>query len=96
MADGNTARSRPRQAAPAAPGYPDGRITYANLGAGLLLGAHREEMLGRHLWECLGWLSDPAYEDRYRAAMISRQSTAYLACFGRYRAAGAGCPAKRR
>ncbi|WP_277439013.1 SpoIIE family protein phosphatase [Streptomyces sp. SPB162] len=59
---------------------PDGRITYANLGAELLLGAHREEMLGRHLWDCLGWLSDPAYEDRHRAAMISRQSTAYLAC----------------
>ncbi|MCZ4123524.1 SpoIIE family protein phosphatase [Streptomyces sp. H39-S7] len=59
---------------------PDGRITYANLGAELLLGAHREEMLGRHLWDCLGWLSDPAYEDRHRSAMISRQSTAYLAC----------------
>ncbi|MEU3461416.1 SpoIIE family protein phosphatase [Streptomyces sp. NPDC006733] len=59
---------------------PDGRITYANLGAELLLGAHREEMLGRHLWDCLGWLSDPAYEDRHRAAMISRQSTTYLAC----------------
>ncbi|QNA74146.1 SpoIIE family protein phosphatase [Streptomyces sp. So13.3] len=59
---------------------PDGRITYANLGAELLLGAHREEMLGRQLWDCLSWLSDPAYEDSHRAAMISRQSTAYLAC----------------
>lgn len=59
---------------------PDGRITYANLGAELLMGAHREEMLGRHLWDCFGWLSDPAYEDRHRAAMISRQSTTYLAC----------------
>lgn len=59
---------------------PDGRITYANLGAELLLGAQREEMLGRQLWDSLRWLSDPAYEDRHRAAMISRQPTTFLAC----------------
>ncbi|WP_370084144.1 SpoIIE family protein phosphatase [Streptacidiphilus sp. MAP12-16] len=59
---------------------PDGRVTYANLSTELLLGSHREELLGRHLWESLEWLSDPGYEDRYRAAMISRQPTAFLAC----------------
>ena len=59
---------------------PDGRITYANLAAELLLGAHREEMLERPLWDALGWLADPAYEDRHRAAMVSRQPTAFLAC----------------
>ncbi|MEZ0093509.1 SpoIIE family protein phosphatase [Streptacidiphilus sp. EB129] len=59
---------------------PDGRVTYANLGTELLLGAHREELLGRQLWDAVPWLSDPAYEDRHRAAMLSRQPTAFLAC----------------
>ncbi|MEV6012541.1 SpoIIE family protein phosphatase [Streptomyces sp. NPDC051976] len=58
----------------------EGLVTYANLGAELLLGAHREEMLARPLWGSLGWLADPVYEDRHRAAMISRQPTAFLAC----------------
>ena len=58
---------------------PEGGITYANLGTELLLGAQREEMLGRRLWDVLPWLSDPVYEDRHRAVMISRQPTAFLA-----------------
>jgi serine phosphatase RsbU (regulator of sigma subunit)/PAS domain-containing protein len=59
---------------------PDGRVSYANLGAELLLGVHREEVVGEQLWDALDWLSDPVYEDRHRAAMVSRQPTAFLAC----------------
>jgi PAS domain-containing protein len=58
----------------------EGRVEYANLGAELLLGVRREELLGKPLWEPLPWLADPAHEDRYRAAAISRQPTAFLAC----------------
>lgn len=58
----------------------EGRVEYANLGAELLLGVRREELLGRPLWEGLPWLADPVHEDRYRAAVISRQPTAFLAC----------------
>ncbi|MEZ0068000.1 PAS domain-containing protein [Streptacidiphilus sp. MAP12-20] len=59
---------------------PGGLVDYMNLGAELLLGLRREELLGRQLWEALDWLADPAYEDRYRSALISRQPTAFLAC----------------
>ncbi|MFI6444507.1 SpoIIE family protein phosphatase [Kitasatospora sp. NPDC050543] len=58
---------------------PDGLITYANRSVELLLHARREEMLGHHPWDVLPWLSDPTYEDRYRAAMLSQQPTAFLA-----------------
>ncbi|WP_243639208.1 SpoIIE family protein phosphatase [Streptacidiphilus pinicola] len=57
-----------------------GRVDYANLGAELLLGVRREELIGKPLWEALPWLADPVHEDRYRAAVISRQPTAFLAC----------------
>ncbi|WP_042366084.1 SpoIIE family protein phosphatase [Streptacidiphilus neutrinimicus] len=58
----------------------DGRVLYANLGAELMLGVRRETLLGKTLWEMLPWLGDPVHEDRYRAAAISRQPTAFLAC----------------
>ncbi|MEV4561011.1 SpoIIE family protein phosphatase [Kitasatospora sp. NPDC049285] len=58
---------------------PDGRVGYVNRSAELLLHATREELLSRHPWEVLSWLADPAYEDRYRSAMISQQPTAFLA-----------------
>ncbi len=59
---------------------PDGRVDYVNLAAELLLGSHREETLGRRLWDSFSWLADPVFEDRHRAVMISRQPTAFLAC----------------
>lgn len=59
---------------------PDGRITYANHATEMLLGADREELLGRHPWDALRWLGDPTYEDRYRAAMLSQHPTSFLAC----------------
>ncbi|MER8184544.1 SpoIIE family protein phosphatase [Kitasatospora sp. NPDC094015] len=59
--------------------HPDGRVAYLNRSAELHLGARRAELIGRHPWEMLAWLADPVYEDRYRAAMVSQQPTAFLA-----------------
>ncbi|MFE5586751.1 SpoIIE family protein phosphatase [Kitasatospora sp. NPDC056531] len=58
---------------------PDGLITYANRASEPLLRASREELVGHHPWEVLPWLTDPVYENRYRAALISQQPTAFLA-----------------
>ncbi|KUJ66433.1 phosphatase [Streptomyces albus subsp. albus] len=57
---------------------PDGRVTYANRRCEQLLRCAREDLLGRHPWQVMAWLSDPAYEDRYRAAMLSQQTTSFL------------------
>ncbi|MFG2818586.1 SpoIIE family protein phosphatase [Kitasatospora sp. NPDC048365] len=59
---------------------PEGRLGYLNRSAELLLDTDRDLILGRHPWSVLTWLADPAYEDRYRAAMLSQQPTAFLAC----------------
>ncbi|MDH2389255.1 SpoIIE family protein phosphatase [Streptomyces sp. HNM0663] len=59
---------------------PDGRLTYANRGFEQLLHVDVEDVLGRCLWDVLPWLSDPAYEDRHRATVVSQQSTSFLAC----------------
>ncbi|MFF7313874.1 SpoIIE family protein phosphatase [Streptomyces sp. NPDC008137] len=56
----------------------DGRLTYANRRCEELLGAGREEFLGRYPWEVITWLRDPAYEDRYRAAMLSQEQVSFL------------------
>ncbi|MFC9682346.1 SpoIIE family protein phosphatase [Streptomyces sp. NPDC056948] len=56
----------------------DGRLTYANRRCEELLGAGREELLGRCPWEVITWLRDPAYEDRYRAAMLSQEQVSFL------------------
>lgn len=58
---------------------PDGRVSYLNHSAELLLGIDRRELTGRHPWSALPWLAEPAYEDRYRAAMLSQQPSAFLA-----------------
>ncbi|MFF2747122.1 SpoIIE family protein phosphatase [Kitasatospora sp. NPDC058048] len=57
---------------------PDGRVAYANRSLEVLLGAPGGELLGRCLWDVLPWLSDPVFEDRHRAAMVSQQPTAFL------------------
>ncbi|MBB4950282.1 serine phosphatase RsbU (regulator of sigma subunit)/PAS domain-containing protein [Kitasatospora gansuensis] len=59
---------------------PDGRISYLNHAAELLLEIGREELTGHHPWSALPWLAEPAYEDRYRSAMLAQQPTAFLAC----------------
>ncbi|WP_031113745.1 GAF domain-containing protein, partial [Streptomyces sp. NRRL S-146] len=33
---------------------------------------------GRYPWEVITWLRDPAYEDRYRAAMLSQEQVSFL------------------
>ncbi|WNI26188.1 SpoIIE family protein phosphatase [Streptomyces sp. ITFR-16] len=48
-----------------------GRITYINRLAEEILGRVRSELVGRVLWEAVPWFANPAYEDHYRAAMIS-------------------------
>ncbi|MFH9011784.1 SpoIIE family protein phosphatase [Streptomyces sp. NPDC017943] len=56
----------------------EGRLTYANRRCEELLGCGREELLGRHPWGVITWLRDPAYEDRYRAAMFSQEQVSFL------------------
>ncbi|WP_395293045.1 SpoIIE family protein phosphatase [Kitasatospora hibisci] len=57
---------------------PDGRVTYTNRCLEQLLGVSGPELLGSCLWEVVPWLSDPVFEDRHRAAMVSQQRTAFL------------------
>ncbi|MFJ3791676.1 SpoIIE family protein phosphatase [Kitasatospora sp. NPDC090091] len=59
---------------------PDGQVTYTNRGLEQFLGVPGRELLGRCLWDVLPWLSDPVYEDRHRAAMVSQQPTTFLVC----------------
>ncbi|MEU1083003.1 SpoIIE family protein phosphatase [Streptomyces sp. NPDC005908] len=56
----------------------DGRVIYANRRCQDLLGCDLEELLGNHPWRVLTWLRDPAYEDRYRAAMLTQEPVSYL------------------
>ncbi|MFE1263041.1 SpoIIE family protein phosphatase [Streptomyces albogriseolus] len=56
----------------------DGRVIYANRRCQGLLGSDLERLLGHYPWEVLTWLRDPAYEDRYRAAMLTQQPVSYL------------------
>ncbi|MBD0690296.1 SpoIIE family protein phosphatase [Streptomyces sp. CBMA123] len=58
---------------------PDGLISYVNRAAEPLLRASAADLVGRHPWEALPWLADPFYENRYRAAVLSQQPTAFLA-----------------
>ncbi|GAA2743936.1 MULTISPECIES: SpoIIE family protein phosphatase [Kitasatospora] len=57
----------------------NGRITFLTDTACALLGAEREHLLGAIPWQTLPWLDDPDFEDRYRAAIISRQPVAFTA-----------------
>ncbi|WP_326598236.1 SpoIIE family protein phosphatase [Streptomyces sp. NBC_01803] len=53
----------------------DGRITFANRAAAELLDVGVPELLGGYVREALPWLSATAYEDRYRAAVLSQAPT---------------------
>ncbi|MER5555259.1 GAF domain-containing SpoIIE family protein phosphatase [Streptomyces sp. NPDC002793] len=55
----------------------DGTVTYLNEAAAALLGARADEVCGTLPWVSLPWLHDPAVEDHYRAAVISRQQTGF-------------------
>ncbi|MGW2826528.1 SpoIIE family protein phosphatase [Streptomyces sp. NPDC001443] len=58
----------------------EGRFTYISSGAGDLLGGDAGQLLGTVPWLSLRWLDDPLYEDRYRAALISREPVSFTAC----------------
>ncbi|MFC8342999.1 PP2C family protein-serine/threonine phosphatase [Streptomyces sp. NPDC057280] len=56
-----------------------GRIAFANAAAAELIGVPVSSLLGTQLWASVPWLNDPVYEDRYRAALISQQTTSFVA-----------------
>ncbi|MET9830744.1 SpoIIE family protein phosphatase [Streptomyces sp. NPDC006385] len=58
----------------------EGRFAYLNSGACELLGREAGQLLGTLPWQSLRWLDDPTYEDRYRAAVITREPVAFTAC----------------
>ncbi|MFL5999433.1 MAG: SpoIIE family protein phosphatase [Streptomyces sp.] len=58
----------------------EGQFTYLSSGACDLLGCEAGRMLGTLPWQSLRWLDDPTYEDRYRAAVISRKPVSFTAC----------------
>ncbi|MFE9623755.1 SpoIIE family protein phosphatase [Streptomyces sp. NPDC006527] len=58
----------------------EGHFTYLSTGACALLGRTAGQLLGTLPWQSLRWLDDPAYEDSYRAAVISREPVAFTAC----------------
>ncbi|MET9324132.1 SpoIIE family protein phosphatase [Streptomyces sp. NPDC003038] len=58
----------------------EGRITFVSDTGVELLGRSAEGLLGTLPWQSLPWLDDPVYEDRYRAAVISRQPFTFTAC----------------
>ncbi|MFI6445876.1 SpoIIE family protein phosphatase [Kitasatospora sp. NPDC050543] len=57
----------------------NGRITFLTQSACDLLDAGRDQLLGTIPWQALPWLDNPVYEDRYRAAIISREPMAFTA-----------------
>ncbi|GAA3245496.1 SpoIIE family protein phosphatase [Streptomyces labedae] len=57
----------------------DGRLTFINPAGADLVGAPAGSLLGNRPWEVFPWLRDPAFEDRYRAAVVSRQPTSFTA-----------------
>ncbi|MFF3286983.1 SpoIIE family protein phosphatase [Streptomyces sp. NPDC003023] len=58
----------------------EGRLTFISSGAAEMLGSDAGRLMGTHPWQSLPWLDDPTYEDRYRAAVISREPVAFTAC----------------
>ncbi|MFC5801874.1 SpoIIE family protein phosphatase [Streptomyces formicae] len=57
----------------------DGRITFSNAAAADLVGAGVADLMGTRPWETLPWLQGSAFEERYRAAVLSRRPTSFTA-----------------
>ncbi|MFJ7065958.1 SpoIIE family protein phosphatase [Streptomyces sp. NPDC101115] len=51
----------------------EGRITFVNATAATLLGLTADRLIGTRPWQSLPWLDQPAVEDHYRTAVISRE-----------------------
>ncbi|MFJ4283427.1 SpoIIE family protein phosphatase [Streptomyces massasporeus] len=58
----------------------EGQVTYVSSGACDLLDCEAGRLLGTVPWQSLRWLDDPTYEDRYRAAVLSREPVSFTAC----------------
>lgn len=56
-----------------------GRVSFANPAAAELIGVPVSQLLGAQLWASVPWLNDPVYEDRYRAALLSQDTTSFVA-----------------
>ncbi|MBQ0878676.1 SpoIIE family protein phosphatase [Streptomyces sp. RT42] len=56
-----------------------GRVGYANPAAADLLDVPVSRLIGSRLWTAVPWLDDPVYEDRYRAALLSQETTSFVA-----------------
>ncbi|MFB9391426.1 SpoIIE family protein phosphatase [Streptomyces coeruleoprunus] len=56
-----------------------GRVTYVSRRAETLLAVARPKLVGRILWDVLPWTGRPAYEDHFRAALISTDPVHFLA-----------------
>ncbi|MEV7997319.1 SpoIIE family protein phosphatase, partial [Streptomyces sp. NPDC086077] len=57
----------------------NGRITFINTAGTQLVGADAAYLAGNRPWEVLPWLHAPVCEERYRAAVITRQPTTFTA-----------------
>ncbi|MFJ6355210.1 SpoIIE family protein phosphatase [Streptomyces sp. NPDC092046] len=57
----------------------EGRITFVNGAAAVLLGRAADRLLGTRPWQSLPWLDQPAVEDPYRTAVISREPVEFTA-----------------
>ncbi|WP_230210326.1 SpoIIE family protein phosphatase [Streptomyces kaniharaensis] len=57
----------------------DGRLAAVTPTAAELLGEPAERLLGSRPWAALPWLRDPVYEYHYRAAVVSGQTTSFVA-----------------
>ncbi|CAM5696041.1 SpoIIE family protein phosphatase [Streptomyces viridifaciens] len=57
----------------------DGRLAAVTPAAAALLGEPAERLIGARPWTVLPWLRDPVYEYHYRGAVISGQSTSFVA-----------------
>ncbi|MEU4091684.1 SpoIIE family protein phosphatase [Streptomyces sp. NPDC026673] len=57
----------------------DGRFTYVSVAAADLMGGSVPALLGRRPWQALSWSTDPAFEDRFRAAVVSRMPEFFTA-----------------
>jgi serine phosphatase RsbU (regulator of sigma subunit)/PAS domain-containing protein len=57
----------------------DGRIRFINDTGADLVGCGVADLTGEFPWVALPWLRDPVFEDRYRAAIVSREPTSFTA-----------------